>query len=216
MTNAKRDLSDNNAQTAFPLPITYQNKDVAWQFGFLAHRARAAASQPAVGSSIINSRGVGSSGSGGVRVVNESSCPFSEKMQPPPRKINKLLLRNQHECDLLEDIRTFIIKRSAIEKSYSEALLKISSAYLNKKIPNIPDIKLDGGEEKWNMWNVWRTVLEENEKLARARLAAVEVFQQQIADDAKILRAHKLQTAKKVCGPAGDRAKGTPNLCTGC
>lgn len=49
-----------------------------------------------------------------------------------------------------------------------------------------------------NMWNVWRTVLEENEKLARARLAAVEVFQQQIADDAKILRAHKVQMAKKV------------------
>lgn len=48
------------------------------------------------------------------------------------------------------------------------------------------------------MWNVWRTVLEENEKLARARLAAVEVFQQQIADDAKILRTHKIQTAKKV------------------
>lgn len=49
-----------------------------------------------------------------------------------------------------------------------------------------------------NMWNVWRTVLEENEKLARARLAAVEVFQQQIADDAKILRMHKLQISKKV------------------
>lgn len=84
-------------------------------------------------------------------------------------QINKLVLKNQHECDLLEDIRTFIIKRSAIEKSYSEvnawcvfvfqicfidlgffqALLKISSAYLNKKIPNIPDIKLDGGDEKW-------------------------------------------------------------------
>ncbi|XP_072401280.1 protein nervous wreck isoform X3 [Diabrotica undecimpunctata] len=153
-------------------------------------------------------------GSCGERVVN--GCPpkyrhTEQKMQPPPRKgnyakflknlhseqINKLILKNQHECDLLEDIRTFTIKRSAIEKSYSEALLKISSAYLNKKIPNIPDIKVDGGEEKWNMWNVWRTVLEENEKLARARLAAVEVFQQQIADDAKILRAHKLQTAKK-------------------
>lgn len=49
-----------------------------------------------------------------------------------------------------------------------------------------------------NMWNVWRTVLEENEKLARARLAAVEVFQQQIADDAKILRAHKGQMSRKV------------------
>lgn len=48
------------------------------------------------------------------------------------------------------------------------------------------------------MWSVWRTVLEENEKLARARLAAVEVFQQQIADDSKVLRAHKLQIARKV------------------
>ncbi|KAF4529898.1 hypothetical protein B566_EDAN018137, partial [Ephemera danica] len=28
------------------------------------------------------------------------------------------------------------------------ALLKISSVYLNKKIPNIPDIKLEGGEER--------------------------------------------------------------------
>ena len=49
-----------------------------------------------------------------------------------------------------------------------------------------------------NMWNVWRTVLEENEKLARARLAAVEVFQTQIADEAKMLKSHKVQIAKKV------------------
>ncbi|XP_018355590.1 PREDICTED: uncharacterized protein LOC108756342 [Trachymyrmex septentrionalis] len=96
-----------------------------------------------------------------------------------------------------DELRNFTIKKSAIEKSYSEALLKISSAYLNKKIPNIPDLKVDGAEEKWNMWNVWRTVLEENEKLARARLAAVEVFQQQIADDAKGLKMHKIQISKK-------------------
>ncbi|XP_044766404.1 protein nervous wreck isoform X3 [Coccinella septempunctata] len=112
-------------------------------------------------------------------------------------QIKKLLLKNQHECDLLEDIRSYTLKKCAIEKSYSDALLKISSAYLNKKIPNIPDIKLEGGEEKWNMWNVWRTVLEENEKLARARLAAVEVFQTQIAEDSKLLKAHKVQTARK-------------------
>lgn len=35
-------------------------------------------------------------------------------------QIAKLLAKNQHECELLEDIRSFIIKRSAIEKSYSE------------------------------------------------------------------------------------------------
>ncbi|XP_030384968.1 protein nervous wreck isoform X2 [Scaptodrosophila lebanonensis] len=112
-------------------------------------------------------------------------------------QVAKLQLKNQHECDLLEDIRQFTIKRSAIEKSYSEALLKISSQYLNKKIPNIPDIKMEGMEERWNMWSVWRTVLEENEKLARARLAAIEVFQQQIADEAKVLRDYKLAIAKR-------------------
>lgn len=64
-------------------------------------------------------------------------------------QIAKLQAKNQHECDLLEDIRQYTLKKSAIEKSYSEALLKISSGYLNKKIPNIPDMKIDGSEEKW-------------------------------------------------------------------
>lgn len=64
-------------------------------------------------------------------------------------QVAKLQLKNQHECDLLEDIRQFTLKRSAVEKSYSEALLKISSHYLNKKIPNIPDIKMEGMEERW-------------------------------------------------------------------
>lgn len=63
-------------------------------------------------------------------------------------QIAKLQLKNQHECELLEDIRQFTIKRSAIEKTYSESLLKISSLYLNKKMVCIPEIKLDGSE-KW-------------------------------------------------------------------
>lgn len=48
------------------------------------------------------------------------------------------------------------------------------------------------------MWNVWRTVLEENETAAKARLEAIELLQNQINDEAKVLRAHKLQIAKKV------------------
>lgn len=48
-----------------------------------------------------------------------------------------------------------------------------------------------------NMWSVWQTVLEENEKLAKARLAAIEVFQQQIADEAKSLRDYKIQISKR-------------------
>lgn len=64
-------------------------------------------------------------------------------------QLAKLQLKNQLECELLEDIRQFTIKRSAIEKSYSEALLKISSVYLNKKMANIPEIKFDGSTERW-------------------------------------------------------------------
>jgi hypothetical protein len=30
-----------------------------------------------------------------------------------------------------------------------QALLKLATVYLNKKIPDIPDIKLEGGEERW-------------------------------------------------------------------
>lgn len=39
-------------------------------------------------------------------------------------QISKLHAKNQHECDLLEDLRTYTIKRSAIEKSYSEVHIK--------------------------------------------------------------------------------------------
>jgi hypothetical protein len=63
----------------------------------------------------------------------------------------------------------FTVRRSALEKTYCEVicfsrarrptlidsvllqeLLKLSSSFLkDKKIPNIPDIKIEGGEEKW-------------------------------------------------------------------
>ncbi|ODN02242.1 F-BAR and double SH3 domains protein 2 [Orchesella cincta] len=111
-------------------------------------------------------------------------------------QIARLQAKNQHECDLLEDIRVEVTGRICLHHFF-QALLKLSSAYLNKKIPSIPDLRDEDEEEQWNVWNVWRTVLEENEKLARARLAAVEVFQQQITDDAKTIRLAKLSASKK-------------------
>lgn len=48
------------------------------------------------------------------------------------------------------------------------------------------------------MWSIWRSLLEETDKLAKAKLAAVDVLQQQIADDVKTVRHNKLQLAKKV------------------
>ena len=48
------------------------------------------------------------------------------------------------------------------------------------------------------MWSVWRSLLEETDKLAKTRLAAVEIFQQQIGEEAKTVRQNKLLLAKKV------------------
>ena len=49
-----------------------------------------------------------------------------------------------------------------------------------------------------NVYSVWRTVLDETEKLGKARLAAVEVFQQNISEDAKMTRQNKIHLGKKV------------------
>ncbi|KAK8388013.1 hypothetical protein O3P69_020117 [Scylla paramamosain] len=133
------------------------------------------------------------------------------RMQPPPRKgnylkvcknlhseqLSKLLAKNQQECDLLEDIRNFTKQRSSIEKSYGEALCKIAANYQNRKIACVPDIRLEDGSDAWNVYSVWRTVLDETEKLGKARLAAVEVFQQNISEDAKVTRQNKIHLAKK-------------------
>ncbi|XP_069952893.1 protein nervous wreck isoform X5 [Cherax quadricarinatus] len=132
-------------------------------------------------------------------------------MQPPPRKgnylkvcknlhseqLSKLLAKNQQECDLLEDIRNFTKQRSTIEKNYGEALCKIAANYQNRKIACVPDIRLEDGSEAWNVYSVWRTVLDETEKLGKARLAAVEVFQQNISEDAKQTRLNKIHLGKK-------------------
>lgn len=42
-------------------------------------------------------------------------------------------------------------------------------------------------------------MLDETEKIAKARLAATEVYQQQVSEGAKSLRLYKLGVAKKVC-----------------
>lgn len=41
-------------------------------------------------------------------------------------------------------------------------------------------------------------MLDETEKIAKARLAATEVYQQQVSESAKSLRLYKLGVAKKV------------------
>ena len=66
----------------------------------------------------------------------------------------------------------------------------------------LTDVNPDGVEApaadaEANIYNIWRHLLDENEKIAKARLAAVQVFQDQISEDAKNLRSGKNLHAKK-------------------
>ena len=133
--------------------------------------------------------------------------------QPPPRKgaynkfvqnlhkdqFSKLQAKNQQELDLLDDIRNFMKQRAAIEKLYADGLIKLSSHYGTKKIANLEDVRVEGeaaspGEH--NVYVIWKRMLEENEKIAKARLAAIQVFQENISSDAKSVTTKKKINSK--------------------
>ena len=56
------------------------------------------------------------------------------------QQIEKLLLKNQLEIDIVEDIRNFVKQKCNLEKNYAEGLLKLSTNFQNKKIPKVPNV----------------------------------------------------------------------------
>lgn len=133
-------------------------------------------------------------------------------MQPPPRKVkhanvlknihseqvSKLQAKHQQECELLEDIRNFSRQRSIIEKEYAQSLLKLTTSLLKREFPATPDIATDDGHDHRTALGVWRTILEETERLAKARLQAAEIYMEKISEPVKPLKSTKIQCYKKV------------------
>ncbi len=60
---------------------------------------------------------------------------------------SKLQAKNQQEVELLEDIRTFMKARAVAEKQYGDALLKLSTSHMNRKIAALPDVQTAEGEQ---------------------------------------------------------------------
>lgn len=57
------------------------------------------------------------------RVLQGNYAKFLKNLHA--EQISKLQTKNQLECDILEDIRAYMVKRSAIEKTYSEVLQRL-------------------------------------------------------------------------------------------
>ncbi|RUS81489.1 hypothetical protein EGW08_010745, partial [Elysia chlorotica] len=113
-------------------------------------------------------------------------------------QVSKLQAKHQQECDLLEDIRTFFLRKSALEKEYAQGLLKLTSQLLKRDFPAQPDISTEDGLEHKTVCTVWRSILEETDRLAKARLTAAEVYSERAAEPLKPVKAAKAQVFKKV------------------
>ncbi|XP_069496195.1 F-BAR and double SH3 domains protein 2 isoform X2 [Ambystoma mexicanum] len=129
-------------------------------------------------------------------------------MQPPPRKVKvtqelrniqidqmtKLQAKHQAECDLLEDMRTFSQKKSAIEKDYAQAIQKLASQYLKK---DWPGIKADERGDNRSMYAVWKSFLEGTMQVAQSRINVCENYKNLISEPARTVKLYKEQQLKK-------------------
>ena len=52
----------------------------------------------------------------------------------------RIQAKNSQELELIDQMHTYMKKRTAIEKKSAEEMLKLNTAYLNHKIIPIPDI----------------------------------------------------------------------------
>ncbi|XP_062869802.1 F-BAR and double SH3 domains protein 2 [Trichomycterus rosablanca] len=129
-------------------------------------------------------------------------------MQPPPRKVkvsqelkhshteqlNKLHVKHQTDCDLLEDLRTYSQKKAVIEKDYAQALQKLASQYLKREWPGVQsEDQLDFR----NVCTVWRAYLDGVVKVTQSRISGCDSYRSQVSEPIKTFRVHKEQQLKK-------------------
>nr|XP_057935014.1 F-BAR and double SH3 domains protein 2-like isoform X3 [Doryrhamphus excisus] len=131
-------------------------------------------------------------------------------MQPPPRKVKvtqelknthtdqltRLHFKNLSECDLLEDMRSYSLKKGQLERDYAQALQKLASQYLKRDWPGINQD--DQRTDYRNVYAVWRSYLEGTVQVSQSRLNVCDNYKSQVSDPAKTVRLFKEQQLKKI------------------
>uniref|UniRef100_A0AAV2J075 Uncharacterized protein n=1 Tax=Knipowitschia caucasica TaxID=637954 RepID=A0AAV2J075_KNICA len=137
-------------------------------------------------------------------------------MQPPPRKVKvtqelknthteqmtRLHFKHQTECDLLEDMRSYSLKKGQLERDYAPDLemmfhgtTEVSESVLKKRLAGIdPD---DQRTDYRNVYAVWRSYLEGTIQVSQSRLNVCDNYKSQVSEPAKTLRLYKEQQLKK-------------------
>ncbi|XP_033631874.1 F-BAR and double SH3 domains protein 2-like isoform X2 [Asterias rubens] len=135
----------------------------------------------------------------------------AENMQPPPRKVklgqelrvthteqlSNLHAKHQQESDLLEEIRDFCKQRAAIEKTYAQSLQKLATQFQQKRDFPGPIEDQSGNAQQRLALHVWKAILDETEKISKARTTASETLNSQVTDVIKTQKNTRAQTLKK-------------------
>ncbi|KAM6907470.1 F-BAR and double SH3 domains protein 2-like [Xenentodon cancila] len=108
--------------------------------------------------------------------------------------MNQLQIKHQAQCDLLEDLRTFSQKRTAVERDYAQALQKLANQYLKREWPET--VTEDQADHR-NMYCVWRAYLEGTVQATQFRIGACDNYKVQVADPVKTARLQKEQQLRK-------------------
>uniref|UniRef100_A0A6Q2ZGV0 F-BAR and double SH3 domains protein 2 n=1 Tax=Esox lucius TaxID=8010 RepID=A0A6Q2ZGV0_ESOLU len=123
-----------------------------------------------------------------VKVTQELKNTHIEQM-------TRLHLKHQTECDLLEDMRTYSLKKGQLERDYAQALQKLASQYLKRDWPGVkPD---DQRTDYRNVYAVWRSYLEGTVQVTQSRINVCDNYKNEISDPAKTVRLYKEQQLKK-------------------
>ncbi|KAM3837828.1 F-BAR and double SH3 domains protein 2 [Vipera latastei] len=149
-------------------------------------------------------------GRGGIDVEAQSgpAAAAAAAMQPPPRKVKitqelkliqaeqmtKLQAKHQAECDLLEDMRTFSQKKTAIEREYAQGMQKLASQYLKKEWPGV---KAEERSDFRSLYPVWKSFLESTVQVAQSRINICENYKNLISEPARAVKGFKEQQLKK-------------------
>ncbi|XP_056906725.1 F-BAR and double SH3 domains protein 2-like isoform X3 [Takifugu flavidus] len=110
--------------------------------------------------------------------------------------MTRLHFKHQTECDLLEDMRSYSMKKGQLERDYAQALQKLASQYLKRDWPGInPD---DQRTDYRNVYAVWRSYLEGTVQVSQSRLNVCDNYKSKVSEPAKAVRLYKEQQLKKI------------------
>ncbi|TNN01917.1 hypothetical protein fugu_011299 [Takifugu bimaculatus] len=124
-----------------------------------------------------------------VKVTQELKNTHTEQM-------TRLHFKHQTECDLLEDMRSYSMKKGQLERDYAQALQKLASQYLKRDWPGInPD---DQRTDYRNVYAVWRSYLEGTVQVSQSRLNVCDNYKSKVSEPAKAVRLYKEQQLKKI------------------